>query len=94
MSRREFIDCLNKEPKAFNCSFGSLIGGGMMLALFGFGKGLFWGLGAGSIGFMLGGWISRQWFLGHLQRKIYWHLPLSSHWLDKNIPDSGARREL
>ena len=94
MSRREFIDCLNSEPKAFNCNFGSLIGGGISLALLGFSKGLFWGFGAGIIGFIIGGWVSRQWFLGNLQRKIYWSLPFASIWLDKNIPPSSNRREL
>jgi hypothetical protein len=34
MGRREFIDCLNNEPKAFNCNLGSLGGGIVMLALF------------------------------------------------------------
>lgn len=94
MGRREFIDCLNKEPKAFNCNYGSLIGGISMLGLFGFGKGLFWGLGFGAIGFTAGGWISRQWFLGKLQRAIYWKLPLSNVWLDKNTPHSSTRMEL
>ena len=94
MSRREFIDCLNSEPKAFNCNFGSLIGGGISLALLGFSKGLFWGLGAGVAGFLLGGRLSRQWFLGHLQRKIYWQLPFANIWLDKNIPPSSQRKEL
>ena len=94
MTRREFIDCLNKEPKAFNCNFGSLIGGGVSLALLGFSKGLFWGFGAGFVGFMLGGWISKQWFLGNLQRKIYWALPFADIWLDKNAPHSSRRREL
>jgi hypothetical protein len=94
MSRREFIDCLNSEPKAFNCNLGSLAGGVVMLVLFGFAKGLFWGLGFGAIGFTVGGWISRQWFLGKLQRTIYWKLPLSKVWLDKNAPLSSTRTEL
>ncbi len=94
MTRRQFIDCLNKEHKAFNCSFGSLIVGGIGLVLFGFGKGLFWGFGASTVGFLVGGWISKQWFLGSLQRKIYWHLPFADIWLDSNIPSSSNRREL
>ena len=94
MSRREFIDCLNNEPKAFNCNFGSLAVGIVMLALFGFTKGLFWGLGAGAVGFTLGGWLSKQWFLGNLQRSIYWKIPLPKIWLDKNAPLSSNRREL
>ncbi len=94
MSRREFIDCLNKEPKAFNCNFGSLIGGGVMLALLGFSKGLFWGLGAGGAGFLIGGRVSRQWFLGNLQAQIYRQLPFANIWLDKNIPPSSQRKEL
>lgn len=94
MSRREFIDCLNSEPKAFNCNFGSLIGGGALLALFGFGKGLFWGIGAGGFGFFIGGWISKQWYLGHLQRQIYWQFPFADIWINKHIPLSSNRREL
>lgn len=94
MNRREFIDCLNKEPKAFNCNFGSLIGGVVMLVLFGFTQGFFWGLGVGAIGFTIGGWVSKQWFLGKLQRTIYWRIPLSKIWLDKNTPLSSNRREI
>lgn len=94
MSRREFIDCLNKEPKIFNCNFGSLACGGILFALFGFSKGLFWGFGVGIVGFVVGGWYSREWFLGNLQRKIYWILPFAKIWLDKNIPSSSERREL
>lgn len=94
MSRREFIDCLNKEPKAFNCNFGSLIGGLIMTVLLGFSKGFFWGLGAGVVGFIIGGFISRQWFLGNLQRNIYWKLPFANIWLDKNTPPSSGRKEL
>ena len=94
MSRREFIDCLNKEPKAFNCNFGSLIGGASMLGLFAFTQGLFWGLGAGAVGFTIGGWVSRQLFLGKLQSSIYWKMPLASIWLDKNAPLSSNRKEL
>jgi hypothetical protein len=94
MNQREFIDCLNKEPKAFNCNFGSLIGGGIMLALLGFSKGLFFGLGAGVAGFIIGGYVSRQWFLGNLQRKIYWQLPFANIWLDRNAPASSMRKEL
>lgn len=94
MRNREFINCLNSELKAFNCNFGSLIGGFIILALLGFSKGLFWGLSGGVIGFITGGWISRQWFLGNLQRKIYGHLPFANIWLDKNTPLSSGRKEL
>jgi hypothetical protein len=94
MSSREFIDCLNKEPKAFNCNYGSLIGGGILLTLLGFSKGLFWGFGGGVAGFVMGGWISRQWFLGNLQRKMYWQLPFANIWLSSNAPSSSNRREL
>jgi hypothetical protein len=55
---------------------------------------LFWGIGAGATGFTLGGWISKQWFLGNLQRSIYWKLPLPKIWLDKNTPLSSNRKEL
>ena len=92
--RRVFIDCLNKEPKAFNCNYGSIFLGTISLALFGFGKGLFWGIGAGAIGFVAGSWLSNRWYLGHIQRIIYWKIPFVQFWLDKNIPASSDRREL
>ena len=88
MTRRVFTKCLNNEPKAFNFSIGSIVGGVSLLALFGFGKGLMWGIGFGAIGFTVGGWISKQWFLGNIQRKLYWHLPSSRLLIDKNCPES------
>jgi hypothetical protein len=94
MSSRQFIDCLNREPKAFNCNFGSLIGGGIMLVLLGISKGLFWGFGGGAIGFTVGGYLSRQWFLGILQRSMYWYLPFANIWLDRRASLSSERREL
>ena len=92
--RRVFIDCLNKEPKAFNCNYGSIAAGVTLLAVFGLGKGLFWGGGAGAIGFVIGGWLSRQWFLGNIQKAMYWKLPFANIWLDTKAPQSSQRREL
>ena len=94
MNQRTFVQCLNMEPKIFNCNYGSLIGGALMAAIFGFGKGLLWGMMASFIGFTVGAAISKQIFLGSLQSKIYWHLPFASIWLHKNVPSSSNRHEL
>jgi hypothetical protein len=51
-----------------------------------------WGMGAGVIGFMIGRWLSRQWFLGQIQCKLYWYLPFEKIFIDKNTPPSYLRR--
>lgn len=92
MARRRFANCLNQELRAFNCSIGSLIGGGVCFVLFGLAKGIMWGIGFGSMGFMFGKWFSTSWFTGKLQRQLYWHLPWASLWIDKNTPNSHRRK--
>ena len=92
MARRKFSTCLNLEPKLYNFSIGAIIGGGVMLSLFGVGKGLMWGLGAGAIGFGVGGYLSKQWFLGQMQRKLYWNMPWADKVVDKNTPPSDLRQ--
>lgn len=94
MSSRIFIDCLNQEPKAYNCSIASLICGGIMLVFFGAIKGLFWAAGAGAAGFIVGAFLGKEWFAGNLQRNIFWHLPFASIWLENKAPPSSARTEL
>lgn len=92
MTRRVFTKCLNKELKAWNHSIGSLVSGVVFSVLFGFGKGLMWGMGAGAIGFAVGGWLSKEWFRGQIQRKLYWYLPGQKLFIDKNVPPSFLRR--
>lgn len=94
MQERVFVQCLNKEPKIFNCNYGSLIGGAVMATIFGLSKGLLWGIMASFIGFLIGGNIGKQIFLGTLQSKLYWHLPFAKVWLHKNAPSSSNRYEL
>jgi hypothetical protein len=92
MSRRIFTNCLNQELKAFNFSIGSIIVGGIFLILFGVSHGVMWGLGAGAIGFRTGEWLSTQWFLGQIQRKMYKHLPGAKIFISSNIPASHQRK--
>ena len=92
--RRKFIDCLNKEPKLFNCNWGALIVGGVLLVVFSFGWGFFYGMGLGIVGFVFGGWLGREWYMGKLQRKLYWNMPYGNIWINKNIPSSSNRREM
>lgn len=91
MARRIFTNCLNQETKAFNCSIGSIVGGGTLLIVLGLSEGLMFGLGGAVIGFTTGGWISRQWFLGNIQRMMFWYFPAGKFLIDKNIPESYHR---
>jgi hypothetical protein len=92
MARRVFTSCLNQEPKAFNSPIGGIACGGVLLVLFGVGKGLMWGMGGGVAGYTIGSWLSKQWFLGQIQRKLYWYLPGQKLFIDKNIPESHHRK--
>lgn len=94
MTQRYFIPCLNKQRKLFNFSIGALVGGAVLFAFVGLVKGLLWGVGAGAIGFTVGDWLSTQWFIGGLQRALYWNLPYAKDWLDRNIPESSDSLEL
>jgi hypothetical protein len=91
MERVKFSNCLNKEIRFWNIPLGSLIGGGIIGGSCWMTKGIFWFFGGGAAGFLLGGWLMRQWWLGNVQRYLYWNLP---SWLitgNKNIPDSSMR---
>lgn len=92
MSRREFSTCLNREPKIYNCSIWSFVWAGTFLIIFFILKGFMWGLGAAGVGFGVGKWLSRQWFIGQMQRKMYWYLPCAGFFIDKNCPESHERK--
>lgn len=94
MPRRVFIKCLNGQKKAFNLNFGSIIGSIIFVILFGIGKGLMWGAGAGAVGFMVGGWISDKWYIGVIQSYIYKKIPYANLWLSSNVPQSSNKYEL
>lgn len=92
MSRRVFNNCLNLERQAFNLSYGSLIGAALAGIIAGAAWGLLYGFGGCGAGFVIGGWLSRQWYAGNLQRHLYWHLPYSKYWLNKEVPESHHRQ--
>lgn len=94
MKRRTFIPCLNKQRKIYNFSIGALIGCIVGFVLCGLSKGILWGLGGAALGFSLGNWVAAMWFLGYLQRFLYWNLPYAKDWLSKNIPESSEKEEL
>lgn len=94
MHRRVFSTCLNKERKIYNCSIGSLICGGLFLTFAGLTKGLLWGMGFGVVGFFLGGFLSKQWHEGNLQRLIYANMPFAKYIVDNNMPESHHRRTM
>lgn len=94
MARREFIACLNKQRKIWNYSYGSLIGAVIAAVIFGLPAGFLWGLGAGGVGFTIGGWIDKNLYLGSCQRLMYWVLPYAGDWLSRDIPESSQRYEL
>ena len=94
MNERVFTKCLNHERKYWNRSLGSIVLGVLMFALVGLWQGLMWGLGSGAIGFVVGGMISKHWYLGLIQRKLYWNLPLAKTIVDRNTPDSSDRELL
>lgn len=91
MERIEFNKCLNKETKVWNIPLYSLIGGGLVGIIFCLIKGMLWGIGFGAIGFIFGGWISKQLWLGNFQRWIYWNLPLNPLMVNKFVPPSHQR---
>jgi hypothetical protein len=88
MTRRVFNNCLNLERKAFNFSFGAIIGCAGAGSIAGISSGLLWGFGGGAIGFAVGGWISKQWHAGNLQRYFYWYLPYAKIWINNEVPES------
>ena len=94
MAKRVFIPCINKEPKIYNFNYGTIAGAAICLLFVGLSKGLLWGLGAAAIGATIGGWLSKQWYLGKVQQNFYWYLPNAQIWIDKNIPDSSKSHEM
>lgn len=92
MSRRVFSTCLNLEPKVFNFSVGGVVACAICFVIIGFWQGLLYGLAGGGVGFGVGSWLSKQWFMGQVQRKIYWHLPEARVFIDKNCPESHERK--
>ena len=91
MYRRKFNNCLNTEAKIFNVSVVSLIFGGVVAVMLGLSKGLLFGFGGGIAGFILGGWVSKEWYLGNIQRKIYWNFAGQKIYIDSNIVESHHR---
>lgn len=94
MGKRVFISCFNQQKKIWNCSYGSIVGAVIFAVILGTSVGFIWGLGAGGIGFTVGGWIDKNLYLGKCQRLIYWLMPYSSYWLSGDIPESSQKYEL
>lgn len=94
MARRVFSKCLNEEAKIYNCSYGSLFIGGFTLLVVGLMKGIVWGAAFSVGGFFLGNFLSREWYLGNIQRFIYWRLPFAKILIDKNMPESHHRHTM
>lgn len=92
MARRKFNNCLNSEPTAFNVPVGSLIGCGTAALGFGIAYGLLAAFAGGGFGFFIGGFLSRQWFAGNIQRAAYRYLTGQRLFIDKNVPPSYLRR--
>lgn len=89
---RVFNTCLNKEKKIFNCSIIAITVSVLMLVLVGLRFGIVFGLGGAVIGYVIGSYLGRCWYIGKLQRYLYWHLPFASFWLDQSVPDSHLRK--
>ncbi|WP_341761815.1 hypothetical protein [Candidatus Tisiphia endosymbiont of Thecophora atra] len=91
MERVRFNNCLNKHVRFWNISIGSIVGGisfGLIILCF---KGVLWSFAGGAIGFAIGGWFMHQWWLGIIQRWLYWHLPLTRLIISANLPKSHVR---
>ena len=91
MERVRFSNCLDKEVKFYNLPVGGLAGAviiGGTVSLF---KGAIWAAGFGAAGYALGSWLTRQWWLGNLQRKWYWRLPLTFGIAKRKLPPSHIR---
>lgn len=96
--RTTFNKCLNTEPKIYNISYVSIMGGASTgitgACLYGF-LGFFGGF---VIGFVIGKKVGEGWWSGNIQRYMYWNLPsfftLSIIGKEKSIPPSHIRRLL
>lgn len=91
MQRIRFNNCLNQEIKVWNISVIGLVMGGLLGLILGLVKGLLWGLAASTVGLAIGGWLGRQWWMGNIQRWLYWHLPISKLLFGRVIPKSYHR---
>ena len=94
MSRREFIPCLNRQPKIYNLAMVGVVGGVCGFAVIGLAKGILFGLAGGRVCFAFGSWLSGMMFRGYMQRFLYWNLPFAKEWLCKNIPESSNKEEM
>ena len=96
--RTTFNKCLNTEPKIYNISYVSLMGGASAgitgACLYGF-LGFFGGF---VVGFVVGKKAGEAWWVGSIQRYIYWNLPhfFTSVMIEKgeSIPPSHVRKLL
>jgi hypothetical protein len=91
MEKVRFSNCLDKEIKFYNLPVGGLIGAviiGGTVSLF---KGMIWATGFGAIGYLTGSYLTKQWWLGNLQRKCYWKLPLVPGIAGRKLPPSHRR---
>jgi hypothetical protein len=94
MERVGFNKCLNKEIKFYNVQVGALVGTGIFgIVAWGL-KGLMYGFGAAVIGFFVGRWIWKEYWLGNLQRWSYWNLPSTGALFGKRLPPSHQRHLL
>ncbi|RYE27411.1 MAG: hypothetical protein EOP45_01270 [Sphingobacteriaceae bacterium] len=91
MARVKFNSCLNKETKYYNTSLGTLVGGGVCGFVTLVIKGLVWSFVVGGIGMYLGSWLGTQWWLGNIQRWVYWQLPVSNWLFKSKLPKSYER---
>ena len=92
MERVKFNNCLNKPIRLWNISIGSIIGGASSVLIILPFKGVLWGFIVGAIGFAIGGWLAYYWFLGIIQRWLYWHLPVSKIFVPEHLPESCVRQ--
>lgn len=91
MQRRKLNNCLNTEAKIFNVSICSIVLGVGLAIILGLTKGLIYALCAGITGFILGGWISKEWYLGNIQRMIYRNFAGQKIYIDSKIVESHHR---
>lgn len=88
MQNVKFNQCMNKQTKFYNFPAGFLIGllsCGFLAAII---KGIIVGAIAGAIGGGIGAWIHHKWYLGILQRYLYWHFGIN---LSSKMPASYNR---
>lgn len=92
MERVKFNNCLNKPIRLWNISIGSIVSGASSALIILPFKGVLWSFITGTIGFAIGGWLAHQWFLGIIQRWLYWHLPVSKIFVSEHLPESYVRQ--